>query len=266
MMRLTCWTLEVVEPGIGIVRFSRPPVNAQNQQSRVELIDLMEAISERDDILVVILTGDGRTFSAGADIKERHGIGSGDGEYLRHNRITREFFDAVPDCTKPVIGALNGPAIGAGYALAAGCDILVAAESAYIQMPELDRGLMGGAKFLEQHLPRSIARMLFFTGDRLDAERMLQYGMVVDVVPGDELVPAALGLARQIARKHPKAVAKAKTAFNVSELLPHRDGYRYEQTLTYELSTSAYAHEAQAAFLEKRPPRFGSDRTAGDEP
>ncbi|WP_020578844.1 enoyl-CoA hydratase/isomerase family protein [Actinopolymorpha alba] len=252
-MRLERFRLELVEPGVALLTFDRPPVNAQDRRTREELVWLADAIAERDDIRAVVLTGAGKVFSAGADIKERVTIEGGAADYLRHNRVTRESFFALTDCPKPVIAALNGPAIGAGYALAAGCDIIVAAESAWIQMPELDRGLMGGAKFLEQHLPRTLCRLLFFTGRRLGGNDLLRHGAVADVVPDTELIPTALGIAREIATKHPPAVAKAKATFNAVELMPLRDGYRFEQSVTYELSTTAYARESQQAFLERRP-------------
>ncbi|MDR1212598.1 MAG: enoyl-CoA hydratase/isomerase family protein [Propionibacteriaceae bacterium] len=260
-MELESFRLDIPEPGVAVVTFDRPPVNAQNRRSREELIWLLDEISERDDIAVVVLTGQGQVFSAGADIKERSGMTSGGADYLRHNRITREFFYAVNDCKKPIIGAINGAAIGAGYALLAGCDILIASDQAWIQMPELDRGLMGGAKFLEKHLPRAVARMLFFTSRKLDAAHMAQYGLVVDLVPPDQLLEAALSLARDIARKHWPAVQKAKAAFNAAEDLPYRDGYRFEQTITAELAGSAYTVEAQRAFLEKRPADYSQAAT-----
>lgn len=258
-MELECFRLDLPEPGIAVVTFDRPPVNAQNRRSREELIWLLDSLSERPGVDVVVLTGAGRIFSAGADIKERVTISTQDGDYLRHNRITREFFYAVTDAAMPVIGAINGPAIGAGYALAAGCDILVAAEDAYVQMPEIDRGLMGGAKFLEQHLPRSLARMLFFTGRRLGADQLLKHGMVVDVVPADQLLAAAMTIAREIAAKHAPAVRKAKATFNAAESMPYREGYRFEQTVTRELAESDYTHESQQAFIDKRDARHQED-------
>lgn len=260
-MNIECFTLELVEPGIAVLTFDRPPVNAQNRQSRQELIWLMDEISERDDISVVVLTGAGTVFSAGADIKERVEMVEDAADYLRHNRITREFFYSVTDCKKPVICALNGAAIGAGYALAAGCDLIIASEDAWIQMPELDRGLMGGAKFLEKHFPRSAARLLFFTGRKMPASDLLRYGMVTEVVPSDELLPAALGLARDIAKKHGPAVQKAKAAFNAVEYMPYRDGYRFEQSITQELAASEWTREAQRAFVEHRDSDFsGADK------
>lgn len=257
-MNATCFRVQTPEPGVAVVTFDRPPVNAQNRTSREELIHLLDALSEDDSVRAIVLTGAGRVFSAGADIKERVGMSTAHGEYRRHNRVTREFFYSVTDCAKPVICALNGPAIGAGYALAAGCDIIIAAEDAWVQMPEIDRGLMGGAKFLEQHLPRSVSRLLFFTGRRFPAAELFRHGMVADVVPGDVLMAEALTVAREIAAKDPHAVQTAKETFNAAALMPLREGYQYEQSVTHRLAGSAYAQEAQRAFVEKRTPNRGS--------
>src|SRR6476659_3579518 len=125
MKDLEQFTLEVSD-GIATVVFDRPPVNAQNRQSREEFIQLFDALSDRDDVRVVILTGVGDMFSAGADIKERVDLVHEPGDYTKHNRTVREFFYAARDCTRPVIAAVNGPALGAGFALAMSCDIVLA--------------------------------------------------------------------------------------------------------------------------------------------
>lgn len=254
-MDLDMFTLEV-EDGIAVVTINRPPVNAQNKHLREELIWIFDTISGRDDIRVAILTGSGNIFSAGADIKERASLVNEPGDYIRHNRITRESFFVMTDCAKPVIAAINGPAIGAGYALAASCDILIASENAWVQMPELDRGLAGGAKFLALHFSRSRSRLLFLTGRKIDAHELYRLGAIDEVTTREGLMPAALQIAREIAAKSPLAVAKAKAAFNAVEEMPHRDGYRFEQTVTYELSKSEDALEARTAFLEKREPHY----------
>lgn len=254
-MELTTLQLEQDE-GILTVRLDRPPVNAQNLAMREELVRVFDWASVADDVRVVILTGAGDIFSAGADIKERGGLVDEPAEYLRHNRITRESFYAPADCTKPVIAAINGPAIGAGYALAAMSDILIASDNAWIQMPELDRGLLGGVQFLRQHFSRSRSRLLFFTGRRIDAAELHRIGVIDLVTARGELDAAAREIAAEIAAKSPLAVRRAKAAFTAAEEMPVRDGYRWEQTQTFELSSSEDAAEARAAFLEKRAPRY----------
>src|SRR5436305_14253558 len=101
-MDLTQFRLDVAD-GIATVTFDRPPVNAQNRATREELIRVFDTIGDRDDVRVAILTGAGKIFSAGADLKERAGMVQELGDYVRHNRLVREFFYAITDCSKPVI-------------------------------------------------------------------------------------------------------------------------------------------------------------------
>lgn len=251
-MELTCWKFDLRPDGVAVVTFDRPPVNAQNRKSREELLWILDAASERDDVHAVVLTGTGSIFSAGADIKERVTIGVDEGAYRNHNRLTREFFYAVTDCAKPVVAAVNGAAIGAGYALFAGADVIIAARSAYIQMPEIDRGLMGGAKFLGLLLPRPVTRYLFFTGVRMDAETLYHYGAINEVVDDDRLLDRSIEIASMIAAKDPWVISKAKAAFNAADDMGYRDGYRFEQTVTREIATSEYTKRAQEDFINKK--------------
>ncbi len=254
-MDLTTCRFEVAD-GVGTITLDRPPVNAQNRRLREEITRLFDACSDRADISCVVLTGAGKSFSAGADIKERVGLVQEPGDYIGHNRLTREFFYAPMDCLKPVICAANGPAIGAGFALMLACDILLASDTCWVQMPELDVGLAGGAKFLSEHFSRSTARMLFFTGRRIPAAELHRLGLIEPVVPQDQLMPTAMQMAREIAQKSPLALRQAKRSFNVVESMPYREAYRFEQTITEELSRNEDTQEAQRAFLEKRKPVF----------
>ncbi|MGZ3352110.1 MAG: enoyl-CoA hydratase-related protein, partial [Xanthobacteraceae bacterium] len=176
-MDLTQFRLDVAD-GIATVTFDRPPVNAQNRRTREELITVFDAISDRDDIHVAILTAAGNTFSAGADLKERVDLVHEPGDYARHNRLVREFFYAVTDCAKPVIAAVNGPAIGAGFVLMLACDIMIASDNAYFSMPEINVGLAGGARFLMEHVGRSRTRSMYLTGRRVPAAELYRLGVI----------------------------------------------------------------------------------------
>ena len=254
-MKLENFRLDVAD-GIATITFDRPPVNAQNRQSREELIWILDTLGDRDDVRVAILTGAGDTFSAGADIKERVDLVRGPGDYASNNRVTREFFYAPADCGKPVIAAINGGAIGAGVALAIHCDIMLASENAFFAMTEINVGLAGGGRFLMEHFSRSRARYMYFTGRRIPAAELYRLGVIEACVPRAQLMDAAMEIAREIASKSPLAVKRAKRMLNTVEEMPVRDAYRYEQTVTVELSYSEDAKEAQRAFLEKRKPVF----------
>lgn len=241
---------------VATVVLNRPPVNALGRAIREELLATFDELHDRDDVRAVVFTASGRTFCAGADIKERTNLTGRPGEYRELNRLVREVFHAVIQCGKPVVAAVNGPALGAGFAMALCCDILLASEQAVFGMPEVDVGLAGGVKFLQRHFTPSQARMLLITGRRVPAAELYRLGVLQAVVPPDALLPEAMKVAREIATKSPLAVRMLKTSFNVVENLSLEDGYRIEQDMTIELSKTEDAQEAKQAFVEKRKPVF----------
>jgi enoyl-CoA hydratase len=245
-----------VQDHIATVTYDRPPVNAQNRRARDEAIDIFDECGDRDDVRVIVLTGAGKVFSAGADVKERVGLVSQPGDYTRHNRVTREFFYAIEDCTKPVIAAVNGPAIGAGFRLMLSCDIMLAADHAWFQMTEVDVGLSGGMKSRTTHFGRSWARYMWYTGRRISATELYRLGVITACVPAAQLMDTAMDIAKDIASKSPLVIAKAKAAFNAVEEMPEREAYRFEQGITVELSKSRDTREGLQAFVEKRKPKF----------
>ena len=157
---------------VAVVTMDRPPVNAQNSQLRAEMMEVFDAFNDRDDVRVAILTGAGKVFSAGADIKERRGLVQAPGDYWRHNRTAREYTNAIRECAKPVIAAVNGAALGAGFGLMAACDIMMASDNAVFGMPEIDVGLAGGTAMLSHLVGKSRGRRIVFTGDRISAQEM----------------------------------------------------------------------------------------------
>lgn len=257
-MEMTTCRLEVSE-GIATVWLDRPPVNAQNRQMRQEITALFDSLNERDDVRAVILTGQGTVFSAGADIKERRTLVRKPGDYITHNRLTREFFYAVSDCCKPVIAAVNGPAIGAGFALMLYCDIMLCSEDAYVSMPEIDVGLAGGGKLAMEHFGRSWARYMYFTGRKVSAAELHRLGIITACLPKEELMGEARSIAAEIAAKSPLAVKWVKRGFSHVEDMPAREAYRYEQGITHDLSATQDTKDAQEAFVARRkvsfPPR-----------
>ncbi|WP_043343707.1 enoyl-CoA hydratase/isomerase family protein [Belnapia moabensis] len=240
---------------VAVVTLNRPPVNAVNAELRDRLIEIFDAATDRDDIRALVLTGQGKIFSAGADLRQRPDA-SVAGQYWHHNRATRETGNSIKECTKPVIAAVNGAALGAGFGLMAACDIMMASETAVFGMPEIDVGLAGGAAMLNQLLGKSFTRRLMFTGDRLPAAELYRLGVIDSVWAPDELLPAAMRMAARIAEKSPLGIKYAKNSCNFVELMSPKDAYRFEQNFTYELSKTEDAKEARTAQLEKRKPEF----------
>ena len=246
--------LEVAD-GVALVTMDRKPVNALNRAMRRQMVACFDEISEREDIRCAVLTGSNGVFCAGADLKDRPDSTVA-GDFLEHNRITRETGNSIRECAKPVIAAINGAALGAGFGLAAACDILYACETATVGMPEINVGLAGGASMLKTVFGRSTLRRMFFTGQRLSAQDLLRRNVVEEVLPPEELLPHAMALAREIASKAPLALIYAKRAANMVDLMPQRDAYRFEQEFTMALAKTEDAREARAAFLEKRAPVY----------
>lgn len=255
-MELRQIRLEIPVDYVALVTLAKPPVNALGPSIREEFVHIFDVLHERDDVRAIVLTADGNVFCAGADIKEKRAMDAAPGTYPAVNRMIREAFYCIIECRKPVIAAVNGPAIGAGMVMASLCDIVLASETAFFAMPEIDVGLAGGAGFLQRILPPQKLRRLLLTGDRISAEAMRDLGVVEEVLPRADLLPAALAMAGRIAAKSPVAVQMTKQSFGMVENLSLRDGYRLEQDMTVALSRTEDAREAQTAFLEKRKPRF----------
>lgn len=243
------------EGHIAVVTMDNPPVNAQSRALSEELAAVFDWISDNPEIRVAVLTAAGRVFCAGADLKRRGDLESL-GALPAHSRRTRECFHAIRECAKPVIAALNGAALGAGLALAASCDMLIASEKATLGLPEIDVGLLGGCRHAMRLLGHSRVRRMLLTGYRVPGQELYRLGVVEACVPPEELMPTALQLAREVASKAPLATRMAKHTANTIEEMSLRDGYRYEQDMTAAIAKTEDAKEAQRAFAEKRQPVF----------
>lgn len=254
-MKLEHLKLDIAD-GVATVTLDRPPVNALSRAMRVEVIDVFDTLHDRADVRCVVLTASGRVFCAGADIKERAALKDEPGDHGRLNRIVRELFYSVMECSKPVVAAVNGPAIGAGFALTLCCDILVASQEAVFAMPEIDVGMAGGVKFLQRHFSPSKSRWLMLSGERLPAAELCRLGVIEACVPAAELAATAGKMAATIAAKSPVAVKAIKDSFNMVESMSLRDGYRLEQNKTVDLNRTSDAQEAKRAFIEKRKPKI----------
>lgn len=245
--------LEVVD-FIATITITRPPVNAQNNRFREELAEVVDGLGDRSDVRAIVITGDGKAFSAGADLSERPT--QEPGHYTAHNRRVRASFDCLLECPKPIIAAVNGAAIGAGCVTALCCDIIVTSEKGFMQMTEVNVGLAGGVAHVRRHFGESDARLLIMTARRIYGPELLRMNVASVCTNPEDLLPTALAIASDIAKASPSAVRAAKKSFQVTEGMSIYDAYRFEQTQTKALSTSEDTAEAMAAFREKRPPAF----------
>jgi len=222
-----------IEDHIALVTMNNPPVNAQSPDFHIQMMEVFDRLSDLDEVWAIVLTGAGRIFSAGADLKAREGRANRNepGGQWAHLRQGRETYHCVAECRKPVIGALNGPALGAGLAVAASCDILIASETASLGLPEIDVGVIGGGRHAMRLVGHSMLRRMALTGYRAPAAELYRLGVVEAVLPSDALLPAAMAMAAEIAKGGLERAVRARDILNTVETMSLRDGVRYEQAM-----------------------------------
>jgi len=242
------------EENIAIITFNRPEaMNALNNKTRAEFAQAIAEVTADDEIKVLILTGNGKAFVAGSDIKEFNKTTP----FMAHN--IQRLGEMVEKLPKPTIAAVNGFCLGGGCEIAMGCDIIIASEKAKFGQTEINIGIIpggGGTQRLQRLIGVCRAKELIFTGDIITAAEADRIGLVNRVVPMDELMPKAKELAKKIALKSAAALKLAKQAVNYGMQAPLESGLKYE----YEMYALALSLEDKAegvnAFLEKRAPKF----------
>ena len=246
-----------VATGVVSITLARPEsLNALNAQARRELLDAFKQAAKDPEVRCVVLTGEGRGFCSGADLRG----GSGEREFRRV--LTAEYNPlvlAIRRLEKPVIAAVNGVAAGAGASLAFACDLVYAAESARFIEAFVRIGLVpdsGSTAALVRTLGRYRAAELIFTGEPLSAQDAAAAGLVNRVLPDDELMPAVRELAERLARAPTRAIGLAKRAINHVEVGALEESLDYEAALQAIAGATADHAEGVAAFTEKRDPRF----------
>lgn len=204
--------------GVAVVRLNRPQVlNAMNKRLWLDLQAALEDARSDARIKVVVITGEGRAFSTGADLKESKTRSSED--YRDYLASLQEVSRAVIRFEKPTIAAINGYAIGSGYELALACDIRIAAEEARIGSPEakVSSSVTGGAfRLLQDLVGPGKARELLFTGEYIDGLEALRIGLVNRAVPLDKLMEAALAMAETIAANSAFSLKMIKKGLNMA--------------------------------------------------
>lgn len=250
-------TMEIRE-NVAIIRLNRPEVmNAFN-------FDMLRVLSGHLDIVrfdpavrVLIITGSGKAFSAGADLKERAGMSP---EQVRNFIYhIRRLMDDVEQFTKPVIAAVNGVALGGGTELALAADIRLASENATLGLTETRLAIIpgaGGTQRLPRLVGKGVAKEMIFTGRRIDAREALRIGLVNHVQPPEALMDACLTLAADICQSGPIAVEQAKYAINRGLETDLNTGLAIESNAYWVCIPTEDRQEGLAAFREKRKPVY----------
>lgn len=248
-----------IEAGIATITLRRSErLNALGVRLTAELLAALEAVEESGAARALILTGAGpRAFCTGADLKERAALDAA-GRWA-HNRAINDCANRLARMPIPTIAAINGLALGGGCEITLACDFRLAADHAEIALPEVGLGIIPGSGGT-QRLPRLIgptrAKELIFTGRRIAAAQALEWGLLSQVTPADELLPAARALAGEIARRSPLAVAYAKAAIDVGVESSIEQGLRYETAAIRAALASEDYRVGLAAFAAKQEPEF----------
>lgn len=257
----------IVEPGldevtleldghVAVLTLNRPQkLNAVTQEMSDALERVVAGLNASPDVRVVVLTGAGeRAFSAGSDITTLDRYAT---PWEFRNR--RDYCDALRELRKPIIAAVNGYALGGGLETALICDIRLASRTATFAAPEIKLGWIGGggmSAMLATSIGASNAALMLLTGDPIDAERALAWGLVSEVLEPEQLLPRARELAATIASRPPIAAETAKANLAAAWNLPQREAIQYEREMQGITFATEDAAEGRAAFAEKRPAVF----------
>jgi len=243
--------------GIGILTIHRPQaMNALNEELIHELYTFFEKL-DTANTKVLIVTGEGKAFVAGADINEFKEMTRSRAAALAHRG--QSLFNMLEELPITIIAAVNGFALGGGLELALACDFIIASESAKMGLPEVSLGLIpgyGGTQRLSRNVGKCLARAVVMSGDMFPAQRFYDWGLVAEVTKPEELMDVAMKWAKSVAKKAPLAIAAAKKAIN--------EGFDSDRRVAMELETQLFADcfttqdqkEGVSAFLEKRSPEF----------
>ncbi len=254
-----------VADGVALITLNRPEaMNALNRELFGALAAALLRVRDDEAIHVAVITGSGRAFCAGADLKERAGTGIGAGGL--GGGPPKDLFRPTPplspytvDTGKPVIAAVNGFALGGGMEVALACDLRIAGASARFGLPEVTRGFFpggGGPVRLPRAIPRAVAMDMLLTGEPLDAAAALRWGLVSRVVPDGDLLETAMTMARRIANFGPLAVRAVREIAHTQEGMSSAEAMRLATSLRWTIGQTADASEGPAAFAEKREPHY----------
>jgi 2-(1,2-epoxy-1,2-dihydrophenyl)acetyl-CoA isomerase len=243
------------------ILLNRPEaLNAWNDRFGRDLLDAVTTVAEDDSVRALLITGAGRGFSSGADLKEQRSDGDGTPDLsARLRELYHPIITALREMPKPVVAGVNGPAVGIGCSLALAADLIVAAESAYFLLAFVNIGLVpdgGSTAFLPARVGYARAAEMAMLGERVPADQALEWGLVNRVVPDDDLAGAADALLQLLATGPTTSYAGSKRLLNRRMYAGLAEQLEAEADAQREQGGSQDFIEGVLAFVEKRPPNF----------
>ena len=256
-------TVSIYRNGAAVkLELNRPErMNALNNQLRIDLLAAVEDVTRDDEIRAVLITGTGRAFSSGADLRENRQP-TPDGHLDIYSVLTDQYHPIITglrEMNKPVIAAVNGAAAGIGMSVALACDLVLAAESAYFLLAFVNIGLVpdGGSSLLvPSRIGFARAAELAMLGERLGAAKAVEWGLINQVWPDAELTGKAEALCSKLADGPTRSYAGTKRQLNRWLYQAMAGQLDFEARIQQECVASADFAEGVAAFADKRPPRF----------
>lgn len=246
------------EDGVAIATINRPPANALSRALIEEIDQLLNEIENNDLVRVVVLRGEGRFFSAGADIKEFTNVTSGE-EFSELSANGQRVFERIERYSKPVIASIHGAALGGGLELAMACHIRYVTKDAKLGLPELQLGLIpgfGGTQRLPRYVGIPKAAEMMLTSEPILGEEAVQLGLANKALSDEALLEETLKLAKEIAKKSPVSMEATLAILQFAKPASYYDGLRAEAKAFGDVFISADGKEGIQAFLEKRTPVF----------
>lgn len=244
--------------GVAVLTINRADaLNALNSEVLAELSEAFDQLQADEEVRVIVITGAGRAFVAGADIGEMSSMNMLEGRAF--GNVGQKLFRRIEKSEKPVIAAVNGFALGGGLELALACDIRIASEAAIFGQPETGLGItpgFSGTQRLAAVIGRSRAAEMILTADSINAEKAAEYGLVNSVVPAKKLMETAEAMAQRIASRAPLAVRWSNIAIKRGQEVDIDSGIEIEADLFGMCFATADQKEGMAAFLERRAPEF----------
>jgi enoyl-CoA hydratase len=246
------------EEFVATISISRPPANALSSGLLKELAIILDRLENDESVRVIILHGEGRFFSAGADIKEFTTIESEE-KATELALAGQQVMERIEQFTKPIIAAIHGAALGGGLELAMACHIRLVTENAKLGLPELQLGLIpgfAGTQRLTRYVGLAKAAEMMWTAEPITGKEAVQWGLANRVVSEEQLLEEAKTLAQKIAQKSPVSVSATIELLNAAKATAFHEAVQQEAELFGKVFTSEDAKEGIQAFIEKRPAQF----------